>query len=409
MQYGVVLKYPNYRKLLSANFINRFGDCVDGIAFTWLTYTFTQSASLSAIVFAANMIPMLFQPLTAPIVDKLPKQKVMVISDFIRGGLLGIFILCYLLEVLQPWMFVAFTFFTNCAESFRIPAAVAYMPHFLEGKELELGLNLNQVGGHVCELAGTAIGGVLVAISPSIAMGIDLISFILSGLLIAWMKVNEVIDQTVKENDYWENLKAGFQYLGKNHKFLLFVLIGMSFNGIGAVVSGVIAAFINGVLHASAIYLSVSNIITTICTLVMLLAYPKLSKKMKPSFVVSFFAFGSMAFLYLILSVLPMGNDFMKFVGWVLSFVVFGLGGGLFSAYVNIMFVKVVDKAYLSRAAGVYNACVTMISPIVATLLAGIVTFVSIPVVFLWSGILCLVFMLIFGLSKTCKLLNEEE
>ena len=52
-----VLKNTNFRKLFLANVINRFGDSVDSIAFTWLTYTMTKSASLSAIVFAANILP----------------------------------------------------------------------------------------------------------------------------------------------------------------------------------------------------------------------------------------------------------------------------------------------------------------------------------------------------------------
>ena len=34
-----VLKNTNFRKLFLANVINRFGDSVDSIAFTWLTYT----------------------------------------------------------------------------------------------------------------------------------------------------------------------------------------------------------------------------------------------------------------------------------------------------------------------------------------------------------------------------------
>lgn len=52
--YRTLLKNRNYTKLLSANMINRLGDGIDSIAFTWLTYALTKNASLSAIVFAAT-------------------------------------------------------------------------------------------------------------------------------------------------------------------------------------------------------------------------------------------------------------------------------------------------------------------------------------------------------------------
>ena len=47
-KYRDIIKYPEYRKLLFSGLINRFGDAVDAIAFTWLVYEITHSASKSA-------------------------------------------------------------------------------------------------------------------------------------------------------------------------------------------------------------------------------------------------------------------------------------------------------------------------------------------------------------------------
>lgn len=120
--YRLLWKNRNYRSLLLANVVNRFGDSIDAIAFTWLTYTFTQSAALSAIVFAANMLPtVIFQPLAAPIVDKLKKRKVMIYADLARGSCLAFFIALHQLDLLASWMFVVFTFVVNSIEAFRVP------------------------------------------------------------------------------------------------------------------------------------------------------------------------------------------------------------------------------------------------------------------------------------------------
>lgn len=215
-----VLKNTNFRKLFLANVINRFGDSVDSIAFTWLTYTMTKSASLSAIVFAANILPtVIVQPLAAPVVDKMKKKGIMVAADILRGLCLGVFLFLLWQEQVAPWMFIAFTFLTNLIEAFRVPAGVSFVPKLLEGKELDEGLNMNQMGAQVCTIAGTAAGGVLVAISPLLAMGIDFLSFFLSALLIGAIQIREQVNQAVQENTYWQNLKGGFGYLGENKNF----------------------------------------------------------------------------------------------------------------------------------------------------------------------------------------------
>ncbi len=49
-KYRDIVKSPEYRKLLLTNLMNRFGDSVDAIAFTWLVYEITSSASWSALI-----------------------------------------------------------------------------------------------------------------------------------------------------------------------------------------------------------------------------------------------------------------------------------------------------------------------------------------------------------------------
>ena len=61
----------DFMKLTAANMINAFGDSVDGVAFTWLTYEISQSAALSAVVAALNILPTaLFQPIAGPIAER---------------------------------------------------------------------------------------------------------------------------------------------------------------------------------------------------------------------------------------------------------------------------------------------------------------------------------------------------
>lgn len=62
--------------MMVAGLINRFGDSIDAIAFTWLVYAITGKASWSALVFAANQLPsVLVQPFAGVLVEGMDKKK----------------------------------------------------------------------------------------------------------------------------------------------------------------------------------------------------------------------------------------------------------------------------------------------------------------------------------------------
>ena len=407
--YRTLFQNPNYIRLLAANMINRLGDGIDSIAFTWLTYALTKNASLSAIVFAANVLPtVLFQPLAAPFVDRMQKQKVMVWSDLLRGLSLAGFLLLFLTDFLQPWMFVAFTFLFNSIEAFRIPAGVSYLPKVLAKEELDEGINFNQISSQVCMIAGTAAGGVLVAISPGLAIGLDLLSFFLSACLIGAMKVDEALDVAITQNHYWENLKGGIHYFFKNKLFLLFVSGALLCNALATILSSLLAAYISGTLHKSSQYLACADILTTLSSLLLLFFYPKIQKWIRPSFVYAGCSLGIWGLFYLVLAALPSLNGSLTLPVWIGLFCIQGCCMGIFQAFLNTMFVKIVEPDYLARAAGFFNSAGSAVMPVLSFLLAGIVHYIKIPMIFLGTGIFSLLLLFLFKISRCGDFFDRE-
>ena len=92
--YLKILKESEYRKLLFSNLINRFGDSVESITFTWVVYQITNSAAWSAIVFALNVLPnVIVQPFAGAIVEKMNKKQVIIDTHFLRALLIMLFII----------------------------------------------------------------------------------------------------------------------------------------------------------------------------------------------------------------------------------------------------------------------------------------------------------------------------
>ena len=94
----------NYVYLLTSNIINRCGDSLDTILFTWLVYLLTNSAGWSAIIFGINQATsVIIQPFIGPLVENMNKKKVLVLSDIARVLLVLYLSLIHISEPTRPY------------------------------------------------------------------------------------------------------------------------------------------------------------------------------------------------------------------------------------------------------------------------------------------------------------------
>ena len=99
----------NYVYLLTSNIINRCGDSLDTIRFTWLVYLLTNSAGWSAIIFGINQATsVIIQPFIGPLVENMNKKKVLVLSDIAR-----VLLVLYILYVYTQRHFHCVWFYDN--------------------------------------------------------------------------------------------------------------------------------------------------------------------------------------------------------------------------------------------------------------------------------------------------------
>ena len=62
--YAPLKTQKEYLKLITSSVVNRFGDSIDAIAYSLLTYEITGSAALMAFVLAINYLPtVILQPI----------------------------------------------------------------------------------------------------------------------------------------------------------------------------------------------------------------------------------------------------------------------------------------------------------------------------------------------------------
>lgn len=411
--YRQVFTQKEYCKIIFANLISRFGDSIDAIAFTWLVYAVTQSASWTAIISACNMLPtMLLQPFAGPAVERCNKKKIMILSDIIRGLVVIALAFCYVTDQMNPWVMLVFTLTISSVEAFCVPASSAIIPKILDEKYYEYGMSLNSVGSTVMQLAGTGAAGVIIGMfGVHIAIAIDAATFFGSAVIKMLLKVNEDVnikdsnahdsDMKTVINRYMEDLKGGISYV-KNKKILMNLgILGFLTNGMLVPINSFLAPLVSDVLKQGSELLSVISMTVTVGSIAGSVFYPMLIKHMSVKKYV--FATGmvmSVSMIFLSIGSMFTDNVILVYIVTGGMGLLLGLGASLLSALFSVQFMKNTEEAYLARVNAIWGAFVTSAIPVLSFLMSGVVKFVSVKELITAGGVLCaIIFVMFFVLN----------
>ena len=416
--YRKFLQNKNFLKMSIADAVSRFGDSIDSIAFTWLTYDLSRSAAMSALVCALNLLPTaVFQPIVGPIAERCRKKPVMISLDIVRAALVLFTLFLYISGLLRPWMMLVLTFVMNSAEALRSPCGTAYSVRLLEQEDYESCFSLAKILQTTAQLAGLALGGVLTSLWMAGAFLIDMFTFIFSAACIAGITYRETAEAVKTETEgvcgaapgalkgYISQMKGGLQYLFGNQLFLLLIVAAILFNMVSAVLSALMAPYAAELFGGGGEVVSVINTAITGGMLLGMFFFPKISEHIdyKMQLVLSYIA--TAVYMVLLLAA-PFGGIFRYFLLAAFS-LAFGVCTGVITNLFNILFVKTVDQDYMARATGIFNSSVTLASPAVSFVIAALVKVVPLRGIFLAGALCSAAAAVCFAAWKTADLLKK--
>ena len=397
-KYSDLAKNRNYIKSLSAALINRFGDSIDAIASSWIVYELTGEAAWSAIIFAINRIPTIFiTPLVGPWVENHRKKHIMAVTDLIRAVCVGIIATGLLLGFLNAPLIAVLNLVISTAEAFRTPAGTAILPQIIPEELYSQAISLNQSLSSVTELVGTASAGIIIAvIGSSGAIYIDMVTFVLSAILILSMSVKENAGNhsaSLSPSSYMQQLKEGFDYCRSKDILVSFSLVILFLNGILVPLNSLQAPLVAEVFKGNPYYLSAFGITITVSMLVGSVIYPSINKRINVKIALVTIALG-IAFFYIgVVAASPLyGNRFFALTVLVALTSVLGLSVSIGNMTISVEMLKVIDKSYLARASAIGSALGCAIMPVSAFIVSIAVRFVSVRTIFIVSGIISIAF-----------------
>ncbi|MEU8822854.1 MFS transporter [Streptomyces sp. NPDC048636] len=181
--YRAVFAVREFRAVFAAHLLSMLGEVVCGIALAVLIYRLTDSPLLSALTFAAAMLPYVIGgTLLSSVADRFPPRRVLVVCDLVHAACVA--------AMVVPGTPVAALLALRCVTATVSPVFSGTRSATLgdilgEGDAFVLGRSVIRITAQSAQLAGFAVGGLLLAaVSPRAVLVLTSAALVGSALIL---------------------------------------------------------------------------------------------------------------------------------------------------------------------------------------------------------------------------------
>lgn len=177
-----VFALPEYRTIYFSLLVNWVGDYLSRAAVTVLVYQQSQSVLLSAAAFAVTFLPWIIGgTVLSALADRYPYRRVLITSDLCRMVLIGLL----LVPGLPVAVLLLLLFLAGLGAPPTQAARSALLPQVVGRQQLPTAIAANATTTQAAQVTGYLAGATLAtALSPQVALGIDVLTFALSAALL---------------------------------------------------------------------------------------------------------------------------------------------------------------------------------------------------------------------------------
>ncbi|HEX5148457.1 MAG TPA: MFS transporter, partial [Candidatus Limnocylindrales bacterium] len=218
---GSVLGNRDFRKLWLAQTISVYGTPITILAVPIVAaLTLHVSAFEFGLLTAVEFLPFVLLSLPAGVwVDRLRRRPILIVADLARAvGLLSIPV-AVLLGALSIWQLYVVVFVNGCLTVFFDVASQSYLPTLVEREQLVDGNSKLELSRTTSQRLGPGIAGILIGVlTAPFAIVIDAMSYLLSALLLSWIRRPEPpVTPSAEPGDASRSMRreigAGFRYV----------------------------------------------------------------------------------------------------------------------------------------------------------------------------------------------------
>ena len=398
--YAPLKTQKEYLKLIASSVVNHFGDSIDAIAYSLLTYEITGSAALMAFVLAINYLPtVILQPIAGVVTEKMNPVRLMSLCDLGRGVCVLTEAALYAMGLLTTPLILLGVLIHSTLEALSTPAGVGIVPRLLSEELYTAGIALRKTLSSTMELIGLACAGAIVgALGISAALAIDAGTFLLSAALIACIRPapleaapgeEENARLASKISHIAHELRGVFVQIARTPLLRAVVLLGMALNFTAVPYSVFFTPYVTTNLGGDAYALSLLQIAFVVGMMIGSYVTPHLDR-LSARVQILIGGFGA-ALCYLAMAVFPSVAPYtLRLALTCCDTFVFGAFNAMLSIAFSAAFMRSTPTDQLTRTSGAVNALLTCAMPVGALLCSALVSFISVPAMLAFGGLLCL-------------------
>ena len=188
-----VLRLREFRLLWLGQSISLLGDGLVVVANGLFITRLTGNPADVGLVLASYAVPLVgFVLLGGVVADRLPRQRVMVVSDAVRAVVHGVLAVLILTGAVRIWQMVVIGMVFGTAEAFFRPAYTGLVPQTVDEDRIQDAQALSGVSAEISVVVSPALATALVlGAGASAAFALDALSFVVSALLLLRLRPRE--------------------------------------------------------------------------------------------------------------------------------------------------------------------------------------------------------------------------
>ncbi|WP_328901510.1 MULTISPECIES: MFS transporter [unclassified Streptomyces] len=222
------LKIRNYRLFATGAVISNTGTWMSRITQDWLVLSLTGSAAAVGITTALQFLPMLLFGLYGGVIaDRLPKRKLLLVSQAALGACGVVLAVLTLSGVVQVWHVYLIAFLLGMVTVVDNPARQAFVSEMVGPAQLRNAVSLNSANFQSARLVGPAVAGVLITtVGSGWAFMFNGLSFLAPLVGLMMMRTSELHKSVVVPRAKGQ-LREGLRYVsGRPELIWPIVLVG---------------------------------------------------------------------------------------------------------------------------------------------------------------------------------------
>ncbi len=245
--------------LWTGSVASSIGSSAGLLAINWLVYTVTGSAIDLALVGIAGVIPrVIFGVFSGTLADRYSKLRLMVVADAFRAATMITFAAVLAFAGFQLYVVLAAVFILGIGQSIFRPAINSFLPRAVPKAQLGAANGLFMAAQQVTSIAGSPLGGILIAaVGVAATLAFNGASYAVSALMIVFVSLSlqskgDPADSKKEQSTFVQQLKGGFSYINGERGLLKLTLASFGANFFLSLFFTFIVVYVTTVLHQSA-------------------------------------------------------------------------------------------------------------------------------------------------------------